>query len=84
MPKKPANPEPPLTIEELRTGTRPTLGAREVAPLLGVSPAYVYALAAEGKLPSIPLGSKRVRFSTAAILRLIDPDTDQPATAIAN
>ena len=81
MPKKPANPEPPLTIEELRTGTRPTLGANEVAPLLGVSPAYVYFLAKEGRLPSIPLGTKRVRFPTSAILRLIDPDTDQPANA---
>lgn len=74
MRKTSANNNPPLTVDELRAGTRPTLGAREVAPLLGVSTSYVYLLAAEGKLPSIPLGTKRVRFPTAAILRLIDPD----------
>jgi len=76
MRSQPATEAPPLTIEELRTGAYPTIGAREVAPLLGVSAAYVYVLAKEGKLPSIPLGKKRIRFSTAAILRLIDPVTD--------
>jgi excisionase family DNA binding protein len=44
----------------------PLLDAKEVAALLGVSPKWVYAHAAKGRIPCVHVGGLR-RFEPAAI-----------------
>jgi excisionase family DNA binding protein len=58
------------TLDDLRSGP-PTLSVEQAAPYLGVSRAYAYQMAREGRLPTIQLSAKRVRVPTAALLRLL-------------
>ena len=44
---------------------------REVAARLGISIPHAYRLAAEGKIPSVRMGAKVVRFEEAAVERFI-------------
>ncbi len=60
----------PLTLDELRSGP-PTISVERAAQYLGVSRAYAYAMAREGRLPAIKLGAKRVRVPSAGLLRLL-------------
>lgn len=60
----------PLTLDELRSGP-PIISVERAAQYLGVSRAYAYAMAREGRLPAIKLGAKRVRVPSAGLLRLI-------------
>lgn len=41
---------------------------------MGVSRAFAYQMAREGQLPTIKLGTRRVRVPTAALLRLLEGD----------
>ena len=51
---------PPLTLDDLRIGP-PTISVERAGHYLGVSRAYAYAMAREGRLPTIKLGTRRVR-----------------------
>jgi excisionase family DNA binding protein len=61
------------TLDDLRNGP-PTISVTESAPYLGVSRAYAYQMAKEGRLPTIKLGNRRVRVKTAALLRMLTDD----------
>jgi excisionase family DNA binding protein len=58
------------TLDELRSGP-PTLSIEQAAQYLGVSRAYGYQMAREGRLPVIKLGTRRVRVPSAALLRML-------------
>jgi excisionase family DNA binding protein len=58
------------TLDELRSGP-PTLSIEQAARYLGVSRAYGYAMAREGRLPTIKLGAKRVRVPALALLKML-------------
>jgi excisionase family DNA binding protein len=59
-----------LTMDDLRReGT--TVSVERAGTYLGVSRAFAYAMAKEGRLPVIKLGPRRLRVSTAALLRMI-------------
>ena len=53
--------------------SRPSVGssrllvAEDVAALLGVSPAFVYALVRRGELPAVRVGDRYVRFRAEAV-----------------
>lgn len=59
-----------FTLDELRTGP-PTLSIEQAAKYLGVSRAYGYQMAREGRLPTIKLGAKRIRVPALGLLRLL-------------
>lgn len=61
------------TLDELRGGP-PTLSIEQAARYLGVSRAYGYTMAREGRLPTIKLGERRVRVPTLALLKLLGDD----------
>jgi excisionase family DNA binding protein len=61
------------TLDELRSGP-PTLSIEQAAQYLGVSRAYGYAMAREGRLPTIKLGTRRVRVPTLVLLKLLGGD----------
>lgn len=58
------------TLDELRSGP-PTLSIEQAARYLGVSRAYGYQMAREGRLPTIKLGERRVRVPALALLKLL-------------
>lgn len=58
------------TLDELRSGP-PTLSIGEAAEYLGVSRAYGYAMAREGRLPTIELGTRRIRVPALALLKML-------------
>lgn len=58
------------TIDELRNGP-PTLSIEQAARYLGVSRAYGYLMAREGRLPTIKLGERRVRVPALALLKML-------------
>lgn len=60
-------------LDELRCGP-PTLSVERAAHALGVSRAYAYAMAREGRLPVIKVGDRRVKVPTAALLRMLNGD----------
>ena len=60
--------------EELRSTATVSVG--RAAEILGISRAYAYQLVKTGDLPVIRLGAKRVRVSSAALLRIVDVDQD--------
>jgi excisionase family DNA binding protein len=59
------------TLEELRSGP-PTVSVPRAAQYLGVSRAYAYAMAREGRLPVIRLSPSRVRVSSVGLLRMLE------------
>lgn len=64
-------PTPALnTLDGLRNGPA-TLSIEQAAQYLGVSRAYGYAMAREGRLPTIKLGTRRVRVSALALLKML-------------
>lgn len=62
---------PALTLEELRNGP-PTVSVEQAARCLGVSRAYAYMMARDGRLPAIRLSPSRVRVSSAGLLRMLE------------
>lgn len=67
-------PGPLLTLDDLRREP-PTINVERAAQYLGVSRAFAYQMARERQLPTIKLGTKRIRVSTAVLLRILgDPD----------
>lgn len=66
----PQTTHPPLTLDELRSGP-PTISVERAGQYLGVSRAYAYAMAREGRLPTIELGVRRVRVRSAALLAML-------------
>ncbi|GAB1811841.1 helix-turn-helix domain-containing protein [Mycobacterium sp. MUNTM1] len=58
------------TLDELRSGP-PTISIEQAARYLGVSRAYGYSMAREGRLPTIQLGSRRIRVSALALLKML-------------
>lgn len=58
------------TLDELRSGP-PTLSIEQAARYLGVSRAYGYTMAREGRLPTIKLGARRVRVPALSLLKLL-------------
>lgn len=65
---------PPLpTLDELRSGPA-TISIEQAARYLGVSRAYGYAMAREGRLPTIRLGERRVRVPALALLKMLGGD----------
>lgn len=61
-----AEPETPLTAAVPDGGSR-LLDATDVSALLGVSPAFVYALVRRGELPAVRVGDRYVRFRAQAL-----------------
>jgi excisionase family DNA binding protein len=61
-----ANPTPPLAPTPGEPPGR-LLVAEDVAALLGVPPAFVYALARRGELPAVRVGERYIRFRRQAI-----------------
>lgn len=59
-----------LTLDALRDGP-PTVSVDRAAEYLGVSRAYGYVMAREGRLPVLKLGPRRVRVSSAGLLRML-------------
>ena len=59
------------TLEELRSGP-PTVSVARTAQYLGVSRAYAYAMARDGRLPVIRLSDHRVRVSSIGLLRMLE------------
>lgn len=57
----------------------PWMTASEVAKAYRITPNHAYHLAKTGVLPSTRLG-RVVRFSTAAIKRLAEAETEKPDT----
>jgi len=49
-----------------------TMSVYRAAQYLGVSAPYAYALAHDGRLPTIKLGGTRFRVPTAALRNLLD------------
>lgn len=62
-----------LTLEDLRNGP-PTVSVEQAARCLGVSRAYAYMMARDGRLPAIRLSPSRVRVSSAGLLRMLEGD----------
>ena len=58
------------TLDELRSGP-PTLSIEEAARCLGVSRAYGYTMAREGRLPTIQLGTRRIRVPALALVKML-------------
>ena len=58
-------PDPQLA-QTSSAGSR-LLVAEDVAALLGVSPAFVYALVRRGELPAVRVGDRYVRFRAEAV-----------------
>jgi excisionase family DNA binding protein len=58
-------------LDDLRDGP-PTISITNAARYLGVSRAYAYGMAREGRLPVIKLGPQRVRVLTAGLLRMLE------------
>ncbi|MCV7300665.1 helix-turn-helix domain-containing protein [Mycobacterium barrassiae] len=59
------------TLDELRCGP-PTLSVEQAVKYLGVSRAYGYQMARDGRLPTIKLGERRVRVPAMALLRMLE------------
>lgn len=59
------------TLDELRSGP-PTISIEQAARYLGVSRAFGYQMAREGRLPTIKLGVKRARVSALALLKMLE------------
>ncbi len=59
------------TLDELRDGP-PTVSVPRAAQYLGVSRAYAYAMARDGRLPVIRLSEHRVRVSSFGLLRMLE------------
>ena len=57
-------------MEAVRTS--PTVSVQVAADLLGISVAYGYEMARNGRLPVIELGPRRVRVRSAGLLRMIE------------
>ncbi|ORW43110.1 DNA-binding protein [Mycobacterium paraense] len=57
-----------FTVDELRTEPA-TISVERAAKYLGVSRAYAYEMAREGRLSTLSVGPRRVRVITAALLR---------------
>ena len=63
---------PRFTVDELRDEPA-TLSIGRAAKYLGVSRAYAYVMAKDGRLTTVALGPTRFRVVTAALLRALDP-----------
>jgi len=61
------------TLDELRSGPT-TLSIEQAARYLGVSRAYGYSMAREGRLPTIKLGERRMRVPALALLKMLGDD----------
>lgn len=61
------------TLEDLRSGP-PTVSVEQAARCLGVSRAYAYAMARDGRLPAIRLSPSRVRVPSAGLLRMLEEE----------
>lgn len=62
-----------LSLDGLRSGP-PTVSVPRAGQYLGVSRAYAYQMAREGRLPTISLGERRVRVPVVGLLRLLGAD----------
>jgi excisionase family DNA binding protein len=68
-----------VTLDDLRNGP-PTISIDAAARYLGIGRSHAYLMARKGLLPTIKLGSKRVRVPSAALLRMLDGSA--PVTAV--
>ncbi|MDP0399220.1 MULTISPECIES: helix-turn-helix transcriptional regulator [Tsukamurella] len=59
-----------LSLDGLRSGP-PTVSVPRAGQYIGVSKAYAYQMAREGRLPTIRLGERRVRVPVVGLLRLL-------------
>ena len=71
MAAKIVTPMPFPTLEELRSGP-PTVSVPRAGQYLGISRAYAYAMARDGRLPVIRLSDHRVRVSSVGLLRMLE------------
>jgi excisionase family DNA binding protein len=51
-----------------------TISVERASKYLGVSRAYAYQMAREGRLSTLKVGAQRVRVKTAALLRMLTDD----------
>jgi excisionase family DNA binding protein len=65
--------QPRFTMDELRDEPV-TISVERAAKYLGVSRAYAYQMAREGRLSTLKVGAQRVRVKTAALLRMLTDD----------
>jgi excisionase family DNA binding protein len=61
----------PLRMEDLRR-EGVTISVDRASGYIGVSRAYAYQMAREGRLPIIRVGAKRMRVKTAALIKMLD------------
>jgi excisionase family DNA binding protein len=60
----------PLNLDDLRA-EGVTMSVPRAGQYIGVSRAWAYEMAREGRLPTIKIGSHGVRVPTAALLRML-------------
>lgn len=69
-----------LTLSDLQAeGT--TVSVERAGEYVGVSRTYAYQMARKGLLPTIKLGSRRVRVPTAALARMLSGESWEPQSA---
>lgn len=51
---------------------RPTMSVPEYAKLMGISKSLAFKMAANGEIPVIRLGQKRLVVPTAAVIRMLE------------
>lgn len=68
-----------LTLDDLRREP-PTISITRSSEYLGVSRAYAYAMAKQGRLPTIQLGERRIRVRTAALIRILSDSVPERVT----
>jgi excisionase family DNA binding protein len=56
---------------------KPTMNLPEFAKIMGISRSLAFKMAADGKIPVIRLGEKRLVVPTAAVVRILDEASGQ-------
>lgn len=74
--------QPPLTLADLRDGTRATLTVPEASAVLGLSPWVGYQAAQRSEIPTLRIG-RRLVVPVPALLRMLDGESVDEPTPLA-